>query len=125
MDPTATGSLSIKFGRDYYTLAFPKNGWLAIDMLQFLDDVLGSSDTAVAILKLLGYTLEFGEKPPGRNSVHWVEIDLGSRRLVTNSNRVRRIVDQSPTASDPHLTFRRIHEILDRYDFTVEFHSDS
>lgn len=122
MDPTETGSLSFRLERTWYSLRFPRNGWLAVDLLRYLDDVLEASDPATAILKLLGYTLQIGSDPPRRRASHWVEVDLAQRRLATNSGLVRRAVDRTPAPADPQRTLEKIHGVLDRYDFTVVLH---
>ena len=122
VDPADTGSLSLKWEGTWYTLIFPRNGWLAVDLLRYLDDVLEAADPATAILKLLGYTLRIGVGPPRRRATHWVEVDLARRRLTTNSNLVRRAVDRAPAATDPPRMLEKIHAVLDRYDFTVVLH---
>jgi hypothetical protein len=53
-----TGSLTIKYRDFYYSLFFAQNGWLAAELLQYLDDVIRAADPEVAILKLLGYTMQ-------------------------------------------------------------------
>ncbi len=122
MDPAETGSLSFRLEGTWYNLFFPRNGWLAVDLLRYLDDVLDASDPATAILKLLGYTLQIGVDPPRRGATHWVEIDLARRRLTTNSGLVRRAVDRTPEPADPLRTLEKIHGVLDRFDFTVVLH---
>ncbi len=125
MDPAETGSLSFQLEGTWYTLIFPRNGWLAVDLLRYLDDVLDAADPATAILKLLGYTLQIGVDPPRRRGTHWLEVDLARRRLTTNSGLVRRAVDRTPTPEDPHRTLEKIHGVLDRFDFTVVLHRGS
>ncbi len=122
MDPADTGSLSFRLDGTWYTLIFPRNGWLAVDLLRYLDDVLEASDPAAAILKLLGYTLQIGVDPPRRRATHWLEVDLAQRRLTTNSDLVRRAVDRTPAPSDPLRTLEKVHGVLDRFDFTVVLH---
>lgn len=122
MDPADTGSLSLRLEGTWYTLTFPRNGWLAVDLLRYLDDVLEASDRATAILKLLGYTLQIGALPPRRRATHWVEVDLAARRLTTNSDLVRHSVDRLPAAGVPPRMLEKIHGILDRFDFTVVLH---
>lgn len=119
MDPTDTGSLGFRLEGTWYTLTFPRNGWLAVDLLRYLDDVLEASDQATAVLKLLGYTLQIGADPPRRRADHWVEVDLAARQLTTNSDLVRRAVDQAPAPADPPRTLEKVHGVLDRFDFTV------
>ena len=122
VDPADTGSLSLRLEGTWYTLIFSRNGWLAVDLLRYLDDVLEASDPATAILKLLGYTLQIGAGPPRRRATHWVEVNLAQRRLATNSNLVRRAVDRTPAPEDPPRMLEKIHGVLDRFDFTVELH---
>lgn len=119
MDPTDTGSLGFRLEGTWYTLTFPRNGWLAVDLLRYLDDVLEASDPATAVLKLLGYTLRIGDNRPRRRATHWVEVDLAARRVATNSGLVRRAVDQTPGPADPLRTLEKVHGVLDRFDFTV------
>ena len=122
VNPADTGSLGLKWEGTWYTLTIPRNGWLAVDLLRYLDDVLEAADPATAILKLLGYTLQIRGGPPPRRATHWVEVDLAPRRLTTNSNLVRRAVDRTPAATDPPRMLEKIHAVLDRYDFTVVLH---
>ncbi len=122
MDSAETGSLSFRLERTWYILIFPRNGWLAVDLLRYLDDVLDASDPATAILKLLGYTLQIDVDPPRRRATHWVEVDLAQRRLTTNSDLVRRAVDRTPARADPLRTLEKIHRVLDCFDFTVVLH---
>ncbi len=119
MDPRDTGSLGFRLEGAWYTLTFPRNGWLAVDLLRYLDDILEASDPATAVLKLLGYTLQIGGDRPRRTATHWVEVDLAARQLTTNSGLVRRAVDRTPAPADPLRTLERVHEVLDRFDFTV------
>ena len=125
VDPRDTGSLGFRLEETWYTLIFPRNGWLAVDLLRYLDDVLEASDPATAVLKLLGYTLQIGAGPPRRRATHWVEVDLAARRLTTNSGLVRRAVDRTPAPEDPLRTLERVHGVLDRFDFTVVLHPGS
>lgn len=125
VDPADTGSLSLRLEGTWYSLIFRRNGWLAVDLLRYLDDVLEAGDPPTAILKLLGYTLQIGGGPPRRRANHWVEIDLAQRRLTTNSKLVRRAVDQVPAAADPPRMLEEIHTVLDRNDFTVVLHPGS
>ena len=120
---SSTGSLSIKHESLYYTLFFGKNGWLAADMIQYLDDILIADDRKIAILKLLGYILEITRKPPTRSANHWVEVDLKKHILSTNSDLIRKAVDQrSPDPEDPYNpnALHRLYQVLDQYNFTVE-----
>jgi hypothetical protein len=78
----------------------------------------------VAILKLLGYTMSIAKDPPDRKLGTWVLVDLDAKVLQTNSALVRSAVDRNkPEESAPVSTasLKRIHDILDRFDFTVEF----
>lgn len=119
-----SGWISIKKGDLYHTLHFASHGWLAVDLVQYLDEIYQSPDPKLAILKLLGYTMQVGKARPRRKAEHWVEIDLDRRVLITNSNLLRQAVDQTPAPPqdpyNPH-ALRRIYQVLDRYDFTVKF----
>lgn len=120
---TVTGSISFKIEERFYTLQFPQRGWLAADLVQYLDDVLRASNPEIAVLKLLGYTLQISTEPPSRLAHHWVEIDLGERLLTTNSDLLRKAVDRiPPSEEDPYspLALRYVYEALDRNDFTVK-----
>ena len=120
---SSTGSLSIKHEYLYYTLFFKKNGWMAADIIQYLDDILVAGDQKIAILKLLGYTLEIAQKYPTRTANHWVEVDLEQHILSTNSDLIRKAVDQcSPDLEDPYNpnALHRLHQVLDQHNFTVE-----
>ncbi len=117
-----SGSISIKLGDRYYSLVFPTNGWLAAELVQYLGDVIESPEPEVGVLKLLGYTMEIQVSRPERRVDEWVEVDLEKRELITNSDLIRKAVDQEePTVeeqwSGPAL--HRIHFLLDKYDFTV------
>lgn len=125
MQSATTGSLTIKYRDVYYSLPFLHNGWLAGDLLQYVDEVITAEDPRIAILKLLGYTmLQSAERPP-RSADHWVEVDVAKREIVTNSEFVRRAVDQEVPDPDksPYspVALRRLHEVLDRFNFTVRF----
>jgi hypothetical protein len=124
--PAVTGSISIKSGRTHYTLYFPNHGWMAGDMVQYLDDVYAAEEPRIAILRLLGYTLEMRTDPPPRVTTHWIEIDLESRTLATNSELITKSVKGEPLAPEdpyPALTLDRIHRTLDELDFTVKLYS--
>ncbi|RPI26572.1 MAG: hypothetical protein EHM61_11370 [Acidobacteria bacterium] len=117
-----TGLLTIKYGDFHYSLSFSRNGWLAAELVQYLDEVIEAGDTRVAILKLLGYTMLISRERPERIADHWIEVDLAARELTTNSEVVRQAVEQEPpTEGQPYgpLALRRIHAVLDKYDFTV------
>jgi hypothetical protein len=119
-----TGSLTIKYRDSYYSLFFARNGWLAAELVQYLDEVLTAADPEVAILKLLGYTMQIGTESPARQADHWVEVDLAGRELTTNSPIVRQAVDQQPVKEgQPYgsLTLKRLYRVLDEHDFTVRF----
>lgn len=121
-----TGSISIKLGDLYHTLRFVDHGWLAADIVQYLDEVITAEQPQIAILKLLGYTMEVSKQKPPRRATHWVEVDLGERMIVTNSDLLRKAVEQAPPGpQDPYhpLALRRIYRVLDRFDFTVKFRS--
>lgn len=119
-----SGSISVKVGALHYSLLLPTNGWLAAELVQYLGDVIESRQPEVAVLKVLGYTIEIGPGRPPRATDHWVEVDIEKRELVTNSPLIRKAVDQEePGDEDPFTapSLRRIHALLDRYDFTVRF----
>lgn len=119
-----TGSLTIKYRDSYYSLFFGRNGWLAVELLQYLDEVITATQPEVAILKLLGYTMTIGDENPPREADHWVEVDLARRELATNSPVVLQAVDQQPVKEgQPYgsLTLKRLYRVLDQYDFTVRF----
>ena len=117
-----SGSISIKVGDRYYSLGLPTDGWLAAELVQYVGDVIESPDPDVAVLKLLGYTMEISPHGPSRGADHWVEIDLAKRELVTNSELIRKAVDrEEPTEAEPYGSpaLRRIYSFLDQYNFTV------
>ncbi len=118
--------LSLKDGSTYYTLHFLDQGWLSADLVQYLDDVLESTNRPAQILKLLGLTMVVSQKPPERRARHWVVVDLDKKMLETNSDIIRRAVDELPPESGSPVseaTLRRIHRVLDQGDFTVTFYS--
>ena len=118
-----TGSLTIKCGDLYYTLVLPEDGWLAGDLAQYIDEVIEAPRPEIAILKLLGYTMQMSKVRPERKSRHWVEIDIDKRELITNSAMVRKAVDrEAPAPDEPYspVALKRLYETLDRYDFTVK-----
>lgn len=120
-----TGWISIKQGEVYHTLRLNQNGWLAADMVQYVDEILAAEDQKIAILKLLGYTMELGSSSPTRRRIdHWVEIDIDRRIVTTNSELLRKAVGRIPVdPKEPYssVALRRIYAVLDRYDFTVQF----
>ena len=118
-----TGCISLKHGPLFGTLHFHENGWLTADLARYLGEILAAEEREIAILKLLGYTLEIGKKWPARQSTHWVEIDLDQRVLTTISDLIRKAVNQiTPGPEDPYSEgfLKRLHRVLDEYDFTVE-----
>jgi hypothetical protein len=120
-----TGSITIKKGSLYYTLRFGHHGWLAGELVQYLDEIIQADDQQVAILKLLGYTMEIAHDPPVRHAHHWVEIQLEERTLSTNSSFLVQAVDQLPPGPETPYSegaLRRVHEVLDRHDFEVIFY---
>ena len=121
--PEATGSLSIKYGKTYYSICFRQNGSVAAELVQYLEDVYRSVPVEVGILKLLGYTLQITPDPPPRSADHWVEVDLNRKVLSSNSELIKNAVTRPPHAVDqPYgpLTLQRIFQVLDARDFTVE-----
>lgn len=123
--PSSTGSLSIQFEGTFFTLWFPGQGWMAAQFLENLDPVLKAEEPRVAILKLLGYTLTMSPEAPPRRADEWVEVDLDTRVLATNSSLVRKAVrGEGIGPDDPVLpsTLERIYEILDAHDFKVELY---
>lgn len=120
----ATGTLSIFCDRLFYTQRFVGQPWIAAQLVQFLDEVIESSDRPTALLKLLGYTMIVSPDRPPRSPAHlWITVNLEERLLETNAAMIREAVDQVPAAADrPYTTaaLRRIHSVLDRYDFTVK-----
>ncbi len=100
---------------------------MAAELVGFLDEVCRSKQPPLALFKLLGYSVQMSEqRPPRSRKRHWVEVDLQARLLETNSPLIRRAVDQLPPEEDaPYgaLSLRRIHDVLDRYDFTVKLYA--
>ncbi len=120
-----TGSLSLRCGGRCYSLVLSDRGWLAVELLRYLDEVLEAEERPVAILKLLGLTMEVGSAPPPREAHHWIEVDLDALRLASNSSLVRKAVKRLPPShGDPVTvtTLERIYSILDRFDFTAELY---
>jgi hypothetical protein len=118
-----TGTLSLQTEGRCYTLFFVNHGWIAADMVQYIGEVLQAPQREVAILKLLGYTMEVGSQPPARAADHWVEVDLDRRILRTNSDFIRKSVQKTaPAEDDPYvsLALRNVYAVLDSHDFTVE-----
>ncbi|MFQ5739217.1 MAG: hypothetical protein ACE5JX_09385 [Acidobacteriota bacterium] len=116
------GRISLKSGDSYYTLDFLSQGWMAADLVQYLQDVLEAKDRAAAILKLLGFTLRVGPRKPSRKDEHWVIVDLDGRVVESNSDLLRKAVEQTqPAPGDPYSqpALRRIHQVLDQFNFTV------
>jgi hypothetical protein len=124
MSPT-TGLLALKTGGKHYSLSFPSHGWLAAEMIQYLEDILGAEHKETAILKLLGFTLHISLEAPPRRVHHWVVVDLDQRVLESNCDLVRLAVDQKqPPPDSPYnpMSLRRIHSVLDRHNFTVKLY---
>jgi hypothetical protein len=118
-----TGTLSIKHGNIFYSAKFERNGWIAAELIQYLDDLYRSDSLQVGILKLLGYTLQMTDSFPRREADHWVEIDIQTRTLTTNSELIRKAVRQETAAKDePYWdpALERIYTVLDAEDFTVK-----
>jgi len=117
-----SGSFTVKKSSFYYCLRFRQNGRTAVEMVQFIDDILRSEYPERAIIKYLGFTAEVTRHSPGKGADYWVEIDLDRRILETNSELIRRVVGSGTNSSadeaDASLG-RRIYKILDEYDFTV------
>lgn len=125
MGGAVTGSLSFRCKGRCYSLILQDRGWLAVELLRYLDEVLGSDQQPAAILKLLGLTMEVGSQPPPRDAHHWIEVDLDARRLASNSNLVRKAVKRQPPDRDDPVTtttLERIYTVLDRFDFTAELY---
>ena len=119
---TESGYLSLRTAQVYHTLHFQERGWLAVDLVQHLDDVLKSDERQGAVLKLLGFTLQLTPDPPGPQGTHWIIVDLDDRVLKTNSQYIRLAVSGGSAPHDlpfPGRTLQRIHRVLDRFDFTV------
>jgi hypothetical protein len=118
-----TGSIAFRHQGSFYTLNLPDHGWMAADMVQYVSDIYASADPRIAILKLLGYTLEMNPEAPPRVADHWVEVDLDKRRLATNSELIRKAVRRlKPADDEPYLelSLKNVYEALDRHDFSVE-----
>ena len=118
-----TGSIAIRHTFLYYRLYFAHYGWLAAEMAQYVDDILTEKDPQLAILKLLGYTVEILPKAPSRDADHWLEIDVEKRILYTNSKLIRKAVekmDPDAQASYSPAMLTRLHDVLDRNGFSVE-----
>jgi hypothetical protein len=122
-----TGTVSIRASDRFFTLFFPKNGWLAAEMVQYLDDIFNAENPETKILKTLGFTVDIDSRFPPRRADHWVEVDLEKRTLATNSNVIREAVKQlapPPDAQYQTLTLRNIYRVLDALDFTVQLIAD-
>lgn len=118
-----TGTLALQTEGRCYTLSFMGHGWMAADMVQYIGDVFEAPQREVAILKLLGYTMEVRSEPPARAADHWVEVDLDQKVLRTNSDLIQKAVRQeAPADGDPYppLALRNVYAVLDSHDFTVE-----
>lgn len=120
--PPLTGSLSIRHGSTFYSAYFERNGWIAAELVQYLDDLYMSKPVEAGLLKLLGYTLQISGEPPPRKADHWIELDLEEKLLATNSELIRKAVtNQTPKKGEPYWepALRRIYSVLDQRDFTV------
>jgi hypothetical protein len=120
-----TGSLAIRCAENWYIIQADSNGWIAAELVQFLEDAHQTQNPKNVILKLLGYTMLIAAEPPPRRADHWVEVDLESRRLSTNSELIRKAVKQTPPSSeDPFhdVTLDRIYRYLDTYDYSVDLY---
>lgn len=123
---TVTGSISVKWGGIHYCLYFANHGWLAADMVQYLEEIHAAREPSIAILRLLGYTMEMRKEAAPRVTHHWVEIDLERKLLATNSELIRKSVKEEPLSrGEPFspLALRNIRRTLDRLDYTVELYS--
>lgn len=117
-----SGSFTVKKGELYYCLRFHTNGWVAAEMIQFIDDLLRSQHPERSIIKYLGFTAEVTRKPAGRQAEIWVEVDLDQKVLETNSEMIRKTVVDGPDSFEDEVdafSARQIFETLDRNDFTV------
>jgi len=120
--PPVTGTLCIKHGKTFYTAHFEANGWIAAELVQYLDDIYQSASFETGILKLLGYTLQIGAAAPPRTADHWIELDLDKRMLVTNSALIGKAVRKESQGNDESFwgpALERIYAVLDARDFTV------
>lgn len=120
-----TGSLAIHWAGKWYVLQIPENGWIAAELVQFLEEAHQTKDPRNAILKLLGYTLLIAKEAPPRSASHWVEVDLEKRELSTNSELIRKAVKkQPPCTEDPfsEVGLERIYRYLDTYDYSVDLY---
>lgn len=125
--PSAAATLSVFLDGTHYTLLFPNRGWMAAELVGFLDEACQSDEPRLALLKLMGYTVQMSaQRPPRSPKRHWVEVDLQARLLETNSPVIRLAVEQQPPEKDaPYgpLSLKRIHDVLDRFDFTVKLYA--
>jgi hypothetical protein len=120
-----TGSLAIRCAENWYIIQVDSNGWIAAELVQFLEDAHHTQDPRNAILKLLGYTMLIAGEPPPRRADHWVEVDLENRRLSTNSELIRKAVKQTPPSSEDPFhdgALDRIYRYLDTYDYSVDLY---
>ena len=122
MKESVSGTLSIQYDGRFYSTRFETEGWIAAELVQYLDDLYRSESIKAGILKLLGYTLQITDRPPSRSADHWVEIELDARVLSTNSDLIRKAVkQQSVSEEEPYWepVLRRVYSVLDSLDFTV------
>lgn len=120
-----TGSISIGFQHQHYTLLMLEQGWLVADLLQFLDDIYRAEDPRIAILRQMGLAIHVSAEPPPRSAHHWIELDLESHRLSTNSDLIRKAVKRrKPSRKDPYYppVLERIYRVLDDLDFEVHLY---
>ena len=120
-----TGSLAIRFAGSWYILQAESDGWIAAELVQFLEDAHRMQDPRNAILKLLGYTMLIAKEPPPRRADHWVEVDLENRRLSTNSELIRKAVKRTPSSGEDayhDAALERIFRYLDSYDYSVDLY---
>jgi len=68
-----SGSFTVKKSSFYYCLRFRQNGRTAVEMVQFIDDILRSEYPERAIIKYLGFTAEVTRHSPGKGADYWVK----------------------------------------------------
>ncbi len=120
-----TGSISIQYQNQFYSLILPDRGWMVADLLQFLDDIYRAEDPRIAILKQLGLAIQVSSEAPPRKADHWIELNLENRRLSTNSDLVRKAVKRrKPSRKDPYYppVLERVYDVLDSLDFEVHLY---
>jgi hypothetical protein len=120
-----TGSISIEYQNQHYTLFMVEQGWLVAELLQFLDDIYRAEDPRIAILKQMGLAIHVSSETPPRSAHHWIELDLENHRLSTNSDLIRKAVKRRrPFRKDPYYppVLERIYRVLDDLDFEVHLY---